>query len=63
MRAGQLRPFPDARLPARFVVESIATWAMHIRWDPSPQDLDAKAACDNVVGFLVRGLVADPAPS
>ena len=59
MRAGQVRPFPDPRLPARFVIESIATWAMHIKWDVSPQAFDEKAARDNVVEFLVRGLVAD----
>lgn len=59
MRAGQVRPFPDPRLPARFIVESVATWAMHIRWDVSPQVFDEKAARDNVIEFLVRGLVAD----
>ena len=57
IEAGQLRPVADTRLAARFVIESIATWAMHIRWDPAPEDLDPKAARDNVVGFLLRGLL------
>ena len=57
--AGQLRPLPGTDLAARFVIEAIATWAMHIKWDRFPQDFDQKAARDNVVEFLVRGLVAD----
>ena len=59
IRAGQLRAFADPRLPARYAIESIATWAMHIKWDRRPQQFDEKAACDNVIEFLVRGLLAD----
>jgi AcrR family transcriptional regulator len=57
--AGQLRPAPDLRLAARFVIEVIATWAMHIKWDRFPQKFDPKAARDHVVEFLVRGLISD----
>ncbi len=59
MDAGQLRPISDPRLAARFVIEAIATWAMHIKWDLFPQDFDRKAARDYVIEVLVRGLVAD----
>ena len=30
IRAGQLRPVPDIRVAARFIIEAIATWAVHI---------------------------------
>ena len=58
IQSGQLRALPEPRLAARFVIECIATWAMHIRWDPSPEHFDEKAAQDNLVEFLVRGLLA-----
>lgn len=57
--AGQLRPVSDVSLAARFVIETIATWAMHIKWDRFPQNFDPKAAQDQVVEFLVRGLLED----
>lgn len=62
VRCGQLRAFPDTRLAARLLIETCATWAMHIKWDSVPQAFDAKAARDNVVDMLVRGLLADPVP-
>ena len=57
-RSGQIRPLVDPRIAARFVIEAITTWAVHIKWDPVPQAFDAKAARDNVIEFLVRGLLA-----
>ena len=57
--AGQLRPISDLRLATRFVIEAIATWAMHIKWDRFPQDFEPKAVQDYVIEVLVKGLVAD----
>ncbi len=57
--ANQLRSVGDIQLAARFVIESITTWAIHIKWDRAPQKFDGKAARDNVIEFLVRGLLRD----
>jgi AcrR family transcriptional regulator len=57
-RAGQLRPIADPSLAARLVIETITTWTLHIKWDRFPQRFAAKAARDNVIEFLVRGLLA-----
>ena len=59
VRADQLRPISDTKLAARFVIEAITTWAVHINWDRFPQQFDDKAAKDNVIEFLVRGLMKD----
>lgn len=55
--AGQL-PQP-ASLPttARFVIEAVATWAVHIHWDPSPQSIDPRDAEDTLVHFVLAGLL------
>ena len=50
----------DANVAARFVIESIATWAVHIHWDPSPQAIPPQLAEDTVVSLIVRG-IAGPA--
>jgi AcrR family transcriptional regulator len=59
IEANQLRPVEDIQLAARFVIESITTWAIHIKWDQAPQKFDERAAQDNVIEFLVRGLLKD----
>ena len=56
-RAGQLRPFPNVRLAARMIVEVVATWAIHIRWDRCPEPFDPDEARDNAIEFLVRALL------
>jgi AcrR family transcriptional regulator len=56
--AGQLRPVPNARLAARMIIEVIATWAMHIKWDRSPEDFDPSEARENAIDFLVTALIA-----
>jgi AcrR family transcriptional regulator len=60
--AGQLRPVSDTSLAARLVIETITTWTIHIKWDRFPQSFDDKAAEDNVIGFLLRGLLLEAAP-
>jgi AcrR family transcriptional regulator len=57
IRAGQLRPVSDTSLAARVVIETITTWAVHIKWDRFPQRFDPKAAQDNVIELLLRGLL------
>jgi len=57
--SGAIPSLLDAALAARFVIEAIATWAVHVHWDPAPQRFDAGVAEDTVVRFLVRGLLGD----
>ena len=57
LRSGQIRPLADPRIAARFVIETITTWAVHIKWDPVPQAFDEKVARDNAIEFLMRGLL------
>jgi AcrR family transcriptional regulator len=56
--AGQLRPIENPRLAARTVIETCATWAVHIYWDRSPEDYDRIEARENAIDFLVRALLA-----
>jgi AcrR family transcriptional regulator len=58
--AGQLRTVPVAAVAARFVVETISTWAVHMHWDPAPQAYDPADAEETVVQFLLGGLIAAP---
>ena len=54
---GRIPPLPDVRVAARFVVEAVATWAVHIHWDPAPQSIDPEVAERSVVALIVAGLV------
>lgn len=56
--AGQFREVPNVRLAARMIVEVVATWAVHIKWDRAPEDFDPDEARESVVDFLVRSLIA-----
>jgi AcrR family transcriptional regulator len=56
IRTHQLAPVPDVAVAARFVIESIAVWAVHIHWDPSPQPIEPEAAEETVVQLVVRAL-------
>ncbi len=60
-RRGLLRPLPDLAAAARFVIESIALWAVHLHWDPAPQPIRAEQAEDTVVHFLLAGLLEERA--
>ncbi len=59
-RTRQLRPMIDPQLTARFVIETITTWTVHIHWDRWPQRLDDKAVAETVITFLLNGLLRDP---
>jgi len=54
--AGQIRPVQNIRLAARIVIETVATWAVHIHWDRAPEEFDAAESRSNAIEFLVRGL-------
>lgn len=56
--SGALRPTPSLRLTARIVVETCATWAVHIHWDRAPESFDPEQARAEVIGQLVRGVLA-----
>ena len=53
---GKLPPVPDVAVAARFVIEAVATWAVHIHWDPAPQPIDPRDAEETVVRMVVVGL-------
>jgi AcrR family transcriptional regulator len=55
---GQIRSLPNVRLAARIVIETVATWAVHIHWDRAPEVFDQDEARENAIDFLVRGLRA-----
>ena len=59
MRAGQLRIHSNPSLVARLAVETIATWAIHIKWDRSPEDFDPVAAKEAVLEYVLRGLLSE----
>ena len=56
MQAGQLRQVANVRLAARMIVEVATTWAVHIKWDRSPEDFDPDEARENVIDFVVNSL-------
>lgn len=56
--SGDFRDFENVRVAARFVIESCATWAVHIHWDKAPEPFDPKEARDGVIEAVVRGLIA-----
>ncbi len=57
INAGQLRPVADIRLAARIVIETCATWAVHIHWDRAPESYDAEVVRANAIEFMVRALL------
>jgi len=58
-RRRRLRRFPDPATVSRLVLETLTTWAVHLRWDPSPQDWDEARSEQTVVEFLVAALVPE----
>jgi hypothetical protein len=57
--AGLLRRVSNSAVAARIVLETIAFWAVHRHWDPSPQDVDEHAIQDAVVDMVLHGLVEE----
>ena len=56
MRAGQLRRVPGAAAAARFVLETVAWFAMHRHRDPLPPKLDDAAARAAATDLIVNAL-------
>jgi AcrR family transcriptional regulator len=56
MDAGQLRRVANVRLAARMIIEVASTWAIHIKWDRSPESFDPDEARENAIDFLVAAL-------
>jgi AcrR family transcriptional regulator len=61
-RGWHLRSFPDQRIAARIVLETLVLWAVHRHWDPAPQRVDEQAAEETVVQFILDALVKDAHP-
>jgi len=59
IEAGSMRPLPSVPVAARTVLETIAFWAVHRHWDPSPQTIDEDSVQGAVVDFLVQGLISE----
>ena len=57
IRKGHLKAVSDPAVAARFVIESISTWAVHIHWDPAPQPIDPREAEETVLHFVLGGLL------
>jgi len=55
---GHFRTLANLRLAARIVLETCATWAVHIHWDRAPEVFDSAEARETTIDFLVRGLLA-----
>lgn len=56
IEGGQLRRVKHVRLAARFIIETIATWAIHIKWDHSPESFDPDEARENAIACVVEAL-------
>jgi AcrR family transcriptional regulator len=51
---GHLRAVPSVPIAARMVLETIALWAIHMPWDPSPRPFAEADVEDAVVDMLVH---------
>lgn len=60
IRRGRIPRVVDVALTARMALETLAFWAVHRHWDPSPQPIDETSARDAVVEFLSRALLGEP---
>jgi AcrR family transcriptional regulator len=56
-RSGKLRDLPDARVAARFVVETCAFWAVHRHWDAGREDTDEQEVRAAVVDLVTSALL------
>lgn len=59
--SGDFRPIENVRLGARIVLETCATWAVHIHWDRAPESFAPAEARAMAIDFMVRGLLANKA--
>jgi hypothetical protein len=59
VRAGQLRQIEHPQLAARIALETVATWAMHIKWDRAPESYEPETAKIAVIEQICRSLLSD----
>lgn len=59
IEAGSMRWVPSVPIAARTVLETIAFWAVHRHWDPSPQSIEENAVEGAVVDLLVHSLIPE----
>jgi AcrR family transcriptional regulator len=62
IRAGLLRPVPNATAAARLIIETIVFWAVHRHWDMRGEPVNDTVAKDTVVHFIVGALVKGRRP-
>ncbi len=63
IRSGQFRQMEHPRLASRIALETIATWAMHIKWDQWPEPYEPVSTKAFVLEQVSRGLLADEPPA
>jgi AcrR family transcriptional regulator len=56
---GLLRRPPSTHVAARAVLETVAFWAVHRHWDPSPQEVAEEDVQATVVDLILHGLRRD----
>ena len=59
IETGSMRSIPSVPIAARTVLETVAFWAVHRHWDPSPQSIEEGAVEDAVVDLLVHSLIQE----
>lgn len=57
---GALRFVTSVPIAARFVIETIAFWAVHRHWDPSPQPVAEELVESSLVDLVLHGLAKGP---
>jgi AcrR family transcriptional regulator len=60
-RAGQLHQVEHPQLASRVALETVATWAMHIKWDKAPEAFEPESTKAAVIEQICRGLLSDEA--
>jgi AcrR family transcriptional regulator len=58
---GRIRAVPNVQLAARMLLETIALWAIHMPWDPSPRPFADDEVEDAVVDLLIHAYVKERA--
>jgi AcrR family transcriptional regulator len=53
---GHLRAVSNIPVVARLILETIAFWAVHRHWDPSPQEVSETQALATVTDMILHGL-------
>jgi AcrR family transcriptional regulator len=59
---GRLRAVPSVPFAARALLESIAIWAIHMPWDPSPRPLAEGEIQDALVDLVVHAFAKERRP-